>query len=259
MAVEPDQVRLVSKAADRVCHLLWLFQRQEPEVVALVERRGSAGFPHYLTSRLGVVGPASWGGVVYIAPTSLVDHLLPRCLALDPPGYVSECLTAAGAALHRLLPAPPPHGLGDLADLVQPTGPLPAAWAALPRSGDPHRDAIRDAMVIREERAHGHYLAASELELLPVELLILTALWRGQPAEWISKNFKWSEPEMRDAVASLEGRGWVDQNSVLTDLGRRTRDQIEARTEELAGRSMADIPESVRGELVAGLSGLASI
>ena len=259
MVMDSSQLETVSAATDRICHLIWLFQRREPEVVALVERQHSMGFPHYLTSRLGVVEPSRWGAVVYIAPPSLVDHLLPRCIALDPPSYVGASLEAAGAALLRLLGAPPPRGLAEVADEVDPTGPLSAAWAALPRVGDPHRDAIRDAMVIREERAQGHYLAASELGMSPLELLILTSQWRGHRADWISKNFKWSEQEVANGVASLAARGWLHGDALLTELGREVRDKIEVRTEELAGRPLAKIPDSNRRPLVAGLDTLTRI
>ena len=38
----------VSRAADRVCHLMWLLMRQEPEVMALAEEHHCLGFPHHL-------------------------------------------------------------------------------------------------------------------------------------------------------------------------------------------------------------------
>ncbi|MHB8324407.1 MAG: helix-turn-helix domain-containing protein [Candidatus Dormibacteria bacterium] len=254
-----EQVHLIATATDTLCHLLWFLRRQEPELVELVQSRGSTGFPHYLTSRLGVLPEESWATAVYIAPESLVDHLLPRCRELDPPAYVEASLDAAGRALQRLHPDPPGAGLRELADAVDPGGELPAAWASRPRSGDLYRDAIRDAMVLREARAHGHYQAAQELGLSPLQLLVLSALWKGQSQDAIAGIFRWSEAEIEAAAGSLRERGWAASGGGLTAAGAAAREGIEEATDSRGGQPLSRLPESRRDQIVASLAELASI
>ena len=257
--VSQDQVRGISQAANTLSHLLWLFQRQEPEVAELVRARGSDGFPHYLTSRLGVLPEGRWAEAAYITPESLIEHLLPRCRELDPPAYVQASLDAAGRALRRLHPALPPAGLRELAGAASPEGQLPYAWASLPRSGDTHQDAILDAMVLREDRAEGHYRAAREQGLAPLQLLVLTALWRGQPQDAIGRNFKWSQEAIEAAAGSLRERGWVGTDGELTNPGIAVREEIERATDQMAERPLLALPEQRRATLVAQLSELAAV
>ncbi len=254
-----EQVHLVSTATDALSHLLWLLRRQEPELVELVQARGSTGFSHYLTSRLGVLPEESWAAAVYITPKPLMDHLLPRCRQLDPPAYVGASLDAAGRALRRLHPDPPGAGLRELADAVSPAGELPAAWASLARSGDPHRDAIRDAMVLRENRARGHYQAAQEVGLSPLQLLVLTALWRGQSQDAIAGIFRWSEEEIQAAAGSLRERGWAAAGGGLTAAGAAAREGIEEATDSCGAQPLSRLPESRRDQVVASLAELASV
>ena len=255
----PDQVRSLAQATDTLCHMLWLLRRREPEVVALVEARGSAGFPHYLTSRLGVLPEEGWAEAVFVSPPALIEHVLPRCRALDPPAYVDASLDAAGRALRRLHPAAPPPVLAEMAAAVSPEAGLARAWAGWPRLGDPHRDAIRDAMVLREARAHGHYLAAAREGLSPLQLLVLTALWRGQPEDVIGRNFKWSPEEIEAAAASLRERGWSGADGSLTAAGVALREGIEAATDRLAEQSLAQLPTARLEQVAGSLSELVSI
>ena len=261
MTEDLELVHQASRAADRICHLMWLFMRSEPEVRNLAEARQSLGFPHYLCSRLGVIEPELWADEVYIAPRSLVVHLLPRCLALDPPSYVEQTLSAAGCALLRIYPDAPLVAISTLADRIEPEGPLPLGWARWPRREDSFRDAIRDAMVVREDRALGHYRAAASLGLTPLELMALTAIWRGQGVDWLSKGFKWDEAEVQAAVEVLRQREILDASGELTEQGRRLREVVEQLTDEWAGRYLDSIPEGARyglgtqlAELAAGLN-----
>jgi len=254
-----DHLRSVEAATNRLSHLLWLFQRQEPEVVELVRASGSEGFPHYLTSRLGVLPEGSWARAVYITPESLIEHLLPRCRQLDPPAYVQASLEAAGRAFGRLHPEAPPQGLRVLAEAASPSAELPSAWFALPRSGDPHRDAIRDAMALREERAEGHYRAAREQGLDPLQLLVLTALWRGQPLASIGRNFKWSQAAIQAASDRLAERGWLGEDGSLSPAGVAAREAIELATDRFAAQPLMAVPPDRRDSLLAPLAALAAI
>jgi hypothetical protein len=257
MTEDPELVQRVSRAADRLCHLMWLFTRSEPEVRSLAETSQSLGFPHYLTSRLGVIEPDLWADEVYVAPRSLIDHLLPRCIALDPPAYVEKALTAAGNALRRLAPKAPLGAISTLADRIQPEGALPSGWARWPRLGDAPRDAIRDAMLVREDRALGHYRAAASLGLTTLELMALTAVWRGQSVAFLSKGFKWEESEVQAAVEELQKREILDSMGLPTDQGRRLREVVEQLTDEWAGRYLDSVAAGSRFGLGSELAELA--
>lgn len=249
----------VARAADRVCHLMWLFRRQEPEVLALVEERHTMGFSHYLTSRMGVIPPQRWADEVFIVPSSLIEHLRPRCERLNPPEYVDAALNAAGRALARLAPQAPTAALRELADLVEAQGALVSGWARWHRSGDDHGDAVRDAMVLREDRAHGHYEAAREAQLAPLQLMVLTQAWRGGDLTVLSGAFRWGEEAVGEAQASLRERGLLTQSGTITDVGRALRDQIEESTNRWAGRYLGRLDESRRGGLAAELERLGAI
>ncbi len=248
-----------ARAADRVCHLMWLFMRQEPEVLALVEERHTMGFPHYLTSRMGVIPPQRWADEVFIVPSSLIEHLRPRCERLNPPEYVDAALNAAGRALARLAPQAPTAALRELADLVEAQGALVSSWARWHRSGDDHGDAVRDAMVLREDRAHGHYEAAREAQLAPLQLMVLTQAWRGGDLTVLSGTFRWGEEAVEEAQASLRERGLLTQSGTITDVGRALRDQIEESTNRWAGRYRGRVDESRRGGLAAELERLGAL
>ncbi len=250
--------RVIARAVDRVCHLMWFLMRQEPEVIALAEEHQAMGFPHYLTSRMGVMEVDRWADEVFIAPRSLVEHLLPRCLALDPPVYVDLSLAAAGRALSRISPTPPP-ALLELAERVEPEGGLVSAWARWSRSGDPYRDSVRDAMVIREDRAHGHYRAAAEAGLSPLELLVLTQLWKGREVDLITKGFKWGEPDVALATGALQRRGLVEAAGSISAAGRRLREEIEEGTDRWASRYLLGLGDERRRTVVAELEPLGSI
>lgn len=252
-------VLAVARAADSACHLMWLFTRQEPEVRALAEERQSLGFPHYLTSRMGVIPSAHWADEVFIAPRSLVEHLLPRCEALDPPRYVDLALRAAGQALGRILPDAPTGALRQIAELVEAQGELVVGWANSARSGDRYRDAVRDAMVVREDRAHGHYRAAATEGLEPLQLMVLTLVWRGWDVGALSQGFKWGVDEVALAQTALRERGLLNEDGSITESGRTLREALEESTNRCAGRHLDQLGEERLRDLTAELERLASI
>lgn len=244
------ELRTLAAAADRVADLLWLLRCQEPEVLELVEGRGSSGYPHYLASRMGLVPEPSWARLVRIVPTSLVEHLLPRCHELDPPTYALEAAAAAAAALRRLQPGPPPRALAELARGREVAGEISSSWAAASPPGGAHGEAVVDAMVLREERAHLHYAAAAELPLTDLELMLVTAAWRGAAPLQVSSAFRWREEEAQAALEELRARGLMTrEEAALTPEGRQLRRELEAETDR---RVLARLPP-IDGSAVAEL------
>jgi len=218
-------------AVEWICHTLWLAQRREPELLQLQEERGSTGFPHYILSRAGNVPDADWAAALYVMPPSLVEHLRPRCVALEPASYLLVALEAGAAALRRLHPEANGLALGQLARASRPPGQLPQAWWELPPGEDPHRALLWAAMTLREGRAYAHYQAAESQGLRPLELLVLTAIWQGTDAVPVQRLFRWGDDEVGAARESLGAGGWLTGDGALSAAGRARREAMEAETE----------------------------
>ena len=237
-------LRELAAATDRVCRLLWVLRSTEPEILELIERRGSQGYVHYLTSRLGLLPESRWAAVVRVVPPSLVDHLLPRCRELDPRRYVEEALAAAAAALRRRHPEPLPEGMSRLVrGEVQ--GELGAAFAAVFRTGDGARDFLLDSMALREERSHLHFQAGEEAGWSDLQLMLVNAAWRGSLPLKVAAQFRWPEEAAQAELVALADRGLMDQDGALTQKGREEREALEQDTDlrvaaALAARGVSD-------------------
>jgi hypothetical protein len=235
---------------DWVCHRLWSRSGGEPELLQLQSKRGSIGFPHYIVSRVGMLPASDWAPALYVLPPSLVAHLQPKCMALDPPDYLLAALEAGGSALRRLRPGAQERGLVELALTAHFDGELPRAWAALLRTGDPHRDLLWAAMTVREARAHAHYQAAFAAELGPLPLLLLTGAWKGENLAKVETLFRWSDAEIEAGLAALRESGWLGEGQGLTGSGRALREEIEARTEAHTRQLLSELSDKRLEQLV---------
>ena len=242
-------LRELAAATDRVCLLLWVLRSAEPEILELIERRGSHGYVHYLTSRLGLLPESRWAAAVRIVPPTLVEHLLPRCRELEPRRYVEESLVAAAAALERRHPAPLPHGMERLVR-GEVRGELGAAFAELPRTGERYRDFLLDSMALREERSHLHFQAGAEAGWSDLQLMLFTAAFRGRSPLKVAAQFRWPEEEARSELVALVDRGLMDEEGGLTSEGRQVREALERETDSrvaaaLAARGVADAEDEI--------------
>lgn len=231
-------LRELAAATDRVCLLLWVLRSAEPEILELIERRHSQGYVHYLTSRLGLLPESRWAAVVRIVPPSLVEHLLPRCRELGPSGYVQEALAAASAALKRRHPDPLPQGLGRLV-LGGVEGELGAAFAALPRTGDQQHDFLLDSMALREERSYLHFQAGAEAGWSDLQLMLVTAAWRGRSPLKVAAQFRWPDDDAQSELEGLAARGLMDADGGLTAKGREERERLESETDSRVAAALA--------------------
>ncbi len=229
-------------AQESLAHILWL--RDEPEMVALATERGTRGWGHYVVSRAGWLPTEAWEAALYVLPAELVSKMAGRFGALGP-AYVAEALDAAGAALRRQHPAPPPPALAELAGRVAPTRPLSQAWAAA-RVGDPHADAVRAVMVLREERAAGHYAAAGRAGLDPLGLLIVSEAFHGAGPGRGPAFFRWDQDLVAGARERLRESGWLDAAGRLTPDGGRRREAIERDTEAHAAQPFSALSPGQR-------------
>ena len=109
--------------------------------------------------------------------------------------------------------------------------------------GSPLGDLWRACDLVRERRGDSHRNAWVTAGFDPIEINVLTELWRGVPVGSITTNqMGWTTDDCLGALQRLAGAGLVDEDA-LTDEGRAVRDEIEAVT---------DRQERVLAEVLAG-------
>jgi len=222
-----------------------LAQRNEPELLQFQQERGSTGFPHYILSRAGIVPDRDWATVIYVLPPSLVDHLRPRCLALEPTDYFMAALGVGATALQRLNPGARAGGLRNLAQSSRPQGQLPLAWFELAPGEGEHRQLLWAAMTLREARAYAHYTAAAVEGLEPLGLLMVTSAWQGKADRTSDyRFFRWQDEDIAAEQSSLVGSGWLEEGGELSTSGRSRRQAIELQTDAHTNRLLAQLSDT---------------
>lgn len=111
--------------------------------------------------------------------------------------------------------------------------PLFAAVQALDRPVDPFAALWQACLALREYRGDAHLAAYGVAGLGPVEMNVLTELWLGYPLGEYSGTRAWPESRTALALASLEGRGWIN-GEAITEAGSAARGEIEGRTDARA-------------------------
>ncbi|MBK5305649.1 MAG: hypothetical protein JJD92_03080 [Frankiaceae bacterium] len=120
-------------------------------------------------------------------------------------------------------------------DLPREGRPLYAAHAALPWPEAPHLAVWHGQTLAREFRGDGHLAVLTAHDLNAPQSLVLNGAFAGQGmTDFLKQSRAWSPEQWQQAAAQLAERGWVDADGALTDEGRQVREDIEARTDELA-------------------------
>jgi hypothetical protein len=84
---------------------------------------------------------------------------------------------------------------------------------------------------VRERRGDSHRNAWVSAGFDPVEINVLTELWRGVPVGSVTTNqMGWSADDCESALARLAGAGLLD-GADLTAKGKAVRDEIESATD----------------------------
>jgi hypothetical protein len=147
--------------------------------------------------------------------------------------------------------------LGPVADAHEVAGrPLAAAWADVPRPGEPILDLWLATCVIRESRGDGHLALLVTEGIGPLESHLVTAGDRPEGRDALQGLRGWTEAEVDAAVEGLRGRGLLDADGRRTERCRELRRDIERRTDELSARAWSEVgPDAVTriGDLALGL------
>jgi hypothetical protein len=150
--------------------------------------------------------------------------------------------------------------LATRAGLSAPTDgrPLYAGLRALKVPEEPVARLWHAATLLREHRGDGHNAALVAHGIGGTESHVLMALRLGMRAEEFGRIHHLPKPQLAAVVDGLRRRGLVDADGWFTDAGRRTRERIEALTDELAAPAYDVLSADELDELIAHLEPIAA-
>lgn len=215
----------------------------------------------YFASRAAPMGAVTADVVIatfYNFHPDMVRRSIPEAWRRAAPERILEArLRGVDRSLHRVLgDAAASPEMAEAAELARdaagactPEGrALYAGHASLPWPDAPHLVLWHAATLLREFRGDGHIAALVTAGIGPCEALILHEAG-GEIPPGFSMRITRQVPdaEWEAAVDRLRERGLLDASGALTDRGRVHREEVEARTDELAappwdriGRERAD-------------------
>jgi hypothetical protein len=243
--MEPTMVRQLWQLIEPV-HALLYYAPELTEEAATLGLATDERWPGYFALRsapLGAAGPELVTATYYSFSPRMVAEYVPAVWSVADPAKVLDArLSGMDQALRALLgdrvdspelaeAAALARRAAEAADLAG--RPLAAANADLPWPDAPHLALWQAATVLREHRGDGHVAALLTAGLDPTEALVSFAAVGAAPVEVFASR-RWSAQEWAAARDRLAGRGLVDADGLATDAGRRLRDEVERRTDELA-------------------------
>lgn len=243
--MEPKLVRQMWHLIEPV-HALLYYAPELTEEAAALGLATHERWPGYFALRsapLGAAGPELVAATYYSFSPRMIAEYVPEIWCTTDPAKVLEArLSGMDRALRALLgdrigapelaeAATLARRAAEAADLAG--RPLAAANADLPWPDAPHLVLWQAATVLREHRGDGHVAALLTAGLDPTEALVSFAAVGAAPVEVFASR-RWADEEWAAAQDRLASRGLVDATGTATDAGRRLRDEVERRTDELA-------------------------
>lgn len=229
--------------------------RARMAALGITERMGA-----YLAQRSAPIGlPAGRPGARLVtatfygfSPTAVARHVPAVWDAATPAAVLDATFTSLREQLGGLLGAQE-DVVVELAGLLGPVAeahelagrPLAAAWADVPRPGDPVLDLWLATTVVRESRGDGHLAVLLAEGIGPLESHLVATGDGPQVRETLEAMRGWTGPEF-DAVADgLRARGLLDERGGRTDGCRELRRAIERRTDEVSASAWAEAGQTV--------------
>jgi hypothetical protein len=221
----------------------------------------------YFAGRAAPLGPVP-AGVVHAIFYNFADgeaaRHIPRVWdTVTPEAALAAREQGSVAALRRILGdlADTP-GLGRAADLATraatsaPTEGriLYAALRTLALPEEPVARLWHAATLLREHRGDGHIAALVAAGIGGTEAHVLHALSENIPAEKFGRVHHLAADRLAKVVDAMAGRGLIDAAGWLTDTGRKTKEQIESLTDDLAAPAYSSLEPSELDQLIADLA-----
>ncbi|MFC0028808.1 hypothetical protein ACFFMM_04635 [Micromonospora chaiyaphumensis] len=243
--MELAAVRKMWQLVEPVHALVYYAPELTEEAAALGLPTGER-WPGYFALRsapLGAAGPNLVSATYYSFSPRMVAEYVPAVWATaDPAKVLAARLSGVDRALRALLGDRVESAeLAEAAALARRAvraadlggRPLAAANADLPWPDAPHLALWQATTILREHRGDGHIAALRSAGLDPAESLVSFAAVGAAPAEVFASR-RWTAEEWAAARDRLATRGLVDGDGTATEAGRRLRDEVERRTDELA-------------------------
>jgi len=252
-AVSAELARTAWSALEPLHALIYFTPEAEPGYAEIgLEARTGAAYFASRSAAMGAVGPGPVAAAFYNFNPALVASVLPEAWSTAPPERVVRARFAVAdralsAALGPgLLDSP---GLAEAAELARTAAlgaaghgygrPLYAGHADLDWPESPHLVLWHAATLIREFRGDGHVALLAQAGVGPAEALVTHVAAGPYKASTLRRTRAWSEQDWAAAVDRLAGRGLVEAGGdpeapVFTDAGRKLREELERRTDELS-------------------------
>jgi hypothetical protein len=244
-------------------HAVVYFAPESREELTAAGLKG--GWMGYFASRaapLGAVPAEVVQATFFNFAPAMVHRAIPDAWGFAPPERCVEArLRVADRTLRRLLgDAVDDPAVAEAADLTRQAmaacriegRPLFAANLSLPWPDQPHLALWHGATLLREHRGDGHVAALVAAGLDGCEAHVTQVGSGAVPPEAIRPFRGWTDEQWDAAVGRLRARGLLADDGTLTPAGRRLRDEVEARTDELA----AEPWRALGGEATDRLAGL---
>jgi hypothetical protein len=205
----------------------------------------------YFASRAAALGPVGSETVIatfFNFHPELVRAAIPAAWEITSPAHVLAArLRAVDESLRQAwgdgVDAAPVREAADLARQAalrateRPQGrPLFAAHAALPWPDEPHLVLWHAQTLLREFRGDAHVALLLTAGLDGLGALITHTASGDIASDTLRLSRAWSEPEWQAGVEQARAEGWLTDGPALalSEEGRRRRQAIEERTDELA-------------------------
>jgi hypothetical protein len=265
MWVMTHTARRMFELLEPICLVTYFADECNEELAALGHRTYWDG---YFASRAAPLGRVS-AHVVHAAFYSFAEgeaarHIPSAWETIPPEASVAARERGSAASVRRILGAElaGSPGLVRAADLTTkaatsaPTAGrvMYAGMRGLAVPSDPVARLWHSATMLREHRADGHIAALVGARIGGTEAHVLSALEMGiHPPESFGRIHHLPKERLAAVMDGLRERGLADTEGRFTDLGRETKQRIEALTDELAAPPYEALSTAELAELVAEL------
>lgn len=233
-----------------------IYFAQERELYATIGLRGQRmGYFASRSAALGTPGAMTVIATFYNFCPALIRRAIPDAWTLADRGAILATRVAvADGALRRVLgSAVDSPEMAEAAALAKRGAlaagdftegrPLFAAHAELDWPDAPHLVLWHAQTLLREFRGDGHVAALTVEGLSGIEALISHCASGAYPPDALRLSRGWSEDEWAAGVDGLRERGLVAEDMTLTETGRRQRQWLEDRTDDLSVAAYAALGE----------------
>lgn len=243
-------------------HGMIYFVPEAEEEYSAIGVEGRSGYFGSRSAAMGAVGPLVVQATFFNFHPGLVGHAMDGLWEkVTPEELLLARHRAADRALRRMLgDAVEDPSIREAIDLLRPVvdaararpegRPLFAGHARLPEPVDlPHVALWWAITLLREFRGDGHIATLVDAELSGIDALLLHGATGDVPMQVLQATRAWSDDEWAAGLTSMQERDLITADETLTDDGRRLRDHIEARTDELAALAWGVLDDDAASRL----------